>query len=121
MNHDDSYLEDDAEARPLGSLVDEAIGEPEALSLDKLGAMNPEDREAYWFKHYYRGDDTPQLTFRAVLMGSVLGMVMAMSNLYIGLKTGWGFGVAITACILSSGTMLMSSRISSIVLLWSSG
>jgi len=42
-----------------------------------------------------------QLTWRAVLMGSVLGGVLSLTNLYIGLKSGWGFGVAITACILS--------------------
>ena len=34
-------------------------------------------------------------------MGSVLGGVLSLTNLYIGLKAGWGFGVAITACILS--------------------
>lgn len=42
-----------------------------------------------------------QLTWRAVLMGSVLGGVLSLTNIYIGLKAGWGFGVAITACILS--------------------
>jgi uncharacterized oligopeptide transporter (OPT) family protein len=34
-------------------------------------------------------------------MGSALGFLLAFTNLYIGLKTGWGLGVAITACILS--------------------
>jgi putative OPT family oligopeptide transporter len=34
-------------------------------------------------------------------MGSVLGGVLSLTNLYIGLKAGWGFGVAITACVLS--------------------
>ena len=34
-------------------------------------------------------------------MGSVLGTILSLTNLYMGLKTGWGFGVAITACILS--------------------
>jgi putative OPT family oligopeptide transporter len=36
-----------------------------------------------------------------VLMGSALGGFLSLTNLYIGLKAGWGFGVAITACILS--------------------
>src|SRR5262249_8690981 len=40
-------------------------------------------------------------TWRAVLMGSALGGVLSLTNLYIGLKAGWGFGVAITASILS--------------------
>lgn len=57
--------------------------------------------EAEWYAKVYRGDDVPQLTVRAVLMGSALGFLLAFTNLYIGLKTGWGLGVAITACILS--------------------
>ncbi|MCB9741032.1 MAG: OPT/YSL family transporter [Alphaproteobacteria bacterium] len=57
--------------------------------------------EAEWYDKVYRGDDVPQLTLRAVIMGSVLGFLLAFTNLYIGLKTGWALGVAITACILS--------------------
>lgn len=63
----------------------------------------PEEIERQWFAQVYtgRGDRMPQLTLRAVLMGSLLGGVLSLTNLYIGLKAGWGFGVAITACILS--------------------
>ena len=63
----------------------------------------PEEIERQWFEKVYRGrgDSMAQLTWRAVLMGSVLGSVLSLTNLYIGLKAGWGFGVAITACILS--------------------
>ena len=63
----------------------------------------PEEIERQWFEQVYRGrgDSMDQLTWRAVLMGSVLGAVLSLTNLYIGLKTGWGIGVAITACILS--------------------
>ena len=42
-----------------------------------------------------------QLTWRAVLIGSCLGGVLSLTDLYIGLRAGWGFGVAITASILS--------------------
>ena len=59
-----------------------------------------DELERQWFRDHYRGD-MPQLTLRAVAMGSVLGAVLSLTNLYIGLKTGWGFGVAITACVLS--------------------
>src|SRR5439155_1027096 len=56
-----------------------------------------------WYEQVYRGrgDRMPQLTWRAVLMGTALGGALSLTNLYIGLKAGWGFGVAITACILS--------------------
>ena len=61
----------------------------------------PEEKDAHWFKHVYRGDKMPQLTLRAVVMGGLLGMLMAASNLYTTLSIGWGFGVAITACVMS--------------------
>ncbi len=56
--------------------------------------------EKEWYQKVYRGD-VPQLTVRAVLVGSFLGFFLAFTNLYIGLKTGWGLGVAITACIIA--------------------
>src|SRR5690349_7166626 len=63
----------------------------------------PEEIEREWYEQVYRGqgDSMAQLTWRAVLIGSCLGGVLSLTNLYIGLKAGWGFGVAITASILS--------------------
>ena len=64
---------------------------------------SPEEIERQWFDRVYRGrgDSMAQLTWRAVLMGTVLGSILSLTNLYIGLKAGWSFGVAITACVLS--------------------
>lgn len=61
----------------------------------------PEEKDRQWFEKYYRGDHQKQLTLRAVLMGGILGMFMAVSNLYTTLKIGWSFGVSITACVIS--------------------
>ncbi len=61
----------------------------------------PERSDEEWLARVYQGDRVPQLTLRAVLVGMVLGGVMALSNLYVGMKTGWGLGVTITACILA--------------------
>jgi uncharacterized oligopeptide transporter (OPT) family protein len=67
--------------------------------------IGPEDvlemSEEDWYEKVYRGEDVPQLTIRAVVVGSLLGFMLAFTNLYIGLKTGWALGVAITACIMS--------------------
>jgi uncharacterized oligopeptide transporter (OPT) family protein len=63
--------------------------------------QTPEEIEREWFEHVYQGDRMPQLTVRAVVMGMLLGMVMACSNVYVGLKAGWSLGVAITSCILA--------------------
>ncbi len=57
--------------------------------------------EEEWYARVYRGDEIPQLTIRSVAVGSFLGFFLAFTNLYIGLKTGWALGVAITACILA--------------------
>lgn len=63
--------------------------------VDPVG-KTPEEMEREGFQNHYRGD-IPRLTLRAVLVGSLPGGVMSLSNLYVGLKTGWGLGVAITA------------------------
>ena len=65
---------------------------------------DPSDHEAvarHWLKYVYVGDRVRQLSFRAVLTGMLIGGVMSISNLYVGLKSGWGLGVTITACIIA--------------------
>ncbi len=57
--------------------------------------------ELKWLNEVYQGDHVKQATARAILMGAILGGALSLQNLYVGLKTGWGLGVAITACILS--------------------
>ena len=81
--------------------------EPLDIGPEQVLEMSEEE----WYEKVYRGEDVPQLTFRAVAVGSGLGFLLAFTNLYIGLKTGWALGVAITACILSYAmwTMLVRS------------
>jgi uncharacterized oligopeptide transporter (OPT) family protein len=83
--------------RAPGNADEAARYAPLEIPPDKVQAMD----EAEWYAKVYRGDDVPQLTVRAVVMGSVLGLLLAFTNLYVGLMTGWGLGVAITASILS--------------------
>jgi len=87
------------------ALFQKAPSTPEELELSKPLDIPPgevaEMDEETWYARAYRGDDSPQLTLRAVAMGSFLGFFLAFTNVYIGLKTGWHLGVAITACILS--------------------
>lgn len=56
--------------------------------------------EARWYAEAYRGDQ-PQLTVRAVVTGLALGFVLSFANVYIGLTTGWFFGMALAACLAS--------------------
>ena len=97
---------DEAISELTGS-VDEAREVPAAEQEKQIVAKEAEEIQSYeqrqldWYKNTYRGDQMPQFTLRAVLMGGVLGMLMSLSNLYTHIKLGWGFGVAITACVLS--------------------
>lgn len=72
--------------------------------------LTPEEEEQRWMETVYQGDK-PQLTARAVVTGILLGGFMSLTNLYIGLKTGWGFGVAITAVILSFAIWNVISKV----------
>jgi hypothetical protein len=69
---------------------------PLAIVPEDVAAMD----EATWYARAFRGD-AAQLTVRAVAMGAILGFFLAFSNVYVGLKAGWGLGVALTACIAS--------------------
>jgi uncharacterized oligopeptide transporter (OPT) family protein len=76
----------------------------EPLSPELFRAAHPTDEsdpERTWLREVYQGDSARQLTVRAVVAGMLLGGVMSLSNLYIALKTGWSFGVTITAGILA--------------------
>jgi uncharacterized oligopeptide transporter (OPT) family protein len=82
--------------------TDNIVSEQASLPVEGFRGT-PEEVERQWLEQVYRGrgDSMAQLTWRAVLMGSALGGALSLTNLYVGLKAGWGFGVAITACILS--------------------
>ena len=99
-------------AQPESASSTHVPASPTALPVEGFRGT-PEEIERQWYEQVYRGrgDSMLQLTWRAVLMGSVLGGALSLTNLYIGLKAGWGFGVAITACILSYA--IWSSRGSS--------
>ena len=64
-----------------------------------LDAHEREARE--WLRTVYQGDRVRQLSVRSIVSGMLIGGVMSISNLYVGLKTGWGLGVTITACIIA--------------------
>ncbi len=83
--------------RPARTPEEIAASKPLAILPAEVAEMNEDE----WYARAYRGDQTPQLTVRAVLMGTALGFLLAFTNLLIGLKTGWHLGVAITACIVS--------------------
>jgi len=82
--------------RPAETAREIEASRPLDIPPEEVAAMD----EATWLERAYRRD-APQLTVRALVMGTILGFFLSFSNVYIGLKTGWFLGVNITACILS--------------------
>jgi uncharacterized oligopeptide transporter (OPT) family protein len=83
--------------KPASTPEEVELGRPLPLSPEEVDTFD----EATWQARVYRGDNVPQLTVRAVLMGGGLGFALAFSNVYVGLKVGWILPVALTACIVS--------------------
>jgi uncharacterized oligopeptide transporter (OPT) family protein len=78
---------------------EEDLARSRPLDIPPSAVLSFDEKE--WYEKAFRGEKVPQLTVRAVVMGSILGFFLSFTNLYVGLKTGWFLGVAITACILS--------------------
>src|SRR3954447_17018844 len=85
----------------MSTALDEKLA-PMAPGPEPREPLSPEDRDALdWLENVYQGDRVKQLSVRSVVTGMLIGAVMSVSNLYVGLKTGWGLGVTITACIIA--------------------
>lgn len=70
------------------------------LSDDQIHTMTLEQKDEWWLKNVYKGD-MPQLNLRSAITGMLLGGILSLTNLYIGIKTGWTLGVGISSVILS--------------------
>ncbi|MBC8133651.1 MAG: OPT/YSL family transporter [Deltaproteobacteria bacterium] len=70
------------------------------LTPEQVRTLTLEEKDRWWLQHVFKGD-MPQLTLRAALTGMLLGGVLSLTNLYVGIRTGWTLGVGITSVILS--------------------
>lgn len=70
------------------------------LTPEQVRTLSLEQKDTWWLKNVYKGD-MPQLNVRSALTGMILGGVLSLTNLYIGIKTGWTLGVGISSVILS--------------------
>lgn len=79
------------------------------LSEEQVRTMTLEEKDEWWLKNVYKGD-MPQLTIRSALTGMILGGILSLTNLYIGIKTGWTLGVGISSVILSYAFFKMMQK-----------
>ncbi|MBI5595991.1 MAG: OPT/YSL family transporter [Elusimicrobia bacterium] len=81
------------------------------LTPEQVRTMSLEEKDRWWLENVYRGD-MPQLTLRSALTGMILGGVLSLTNLYVGIRTGWTLGVGITSVILSFAIFKALSKMS---------
>ncbi|MEY4616023.1 MAG: hypothetical protein RJB66_983 [Pseudomonadota bacterium] len=80
------------------------------LTPEQIRTMTLEEKDRWWLENVYKGD-MPQLNFRSAITGMLLGCVLSMTNLYIGIKTGWTLGVGISSVVISYGIFRILSRL----------
>jgi putative OPT family oligopeptide transporter len=80
------------------------------LSDEQVRTMTLQQKDEWWLKNVYKGD-MPQLNLRSALTGMILGSVLSLTNLYIGIRTGWTLGVGISSVILSFALFKVISRL----------
>lgn len=80
------------------------------LSEEQVHSMTLEEKDEWWLKNVYKGN-MPQLTLRSALTGMILGGILSLTNLYIGIKTGWTLGVGISSVILSFAFFKLMAKI----------
>jgi uncharacterized oligopeptide transporter (OPT) family protein len=79
------------------------------LSEEQIHSMSLEEKDRWWLENCYKGD-MPQLTLRSALTGMVIGGVLSITNLYVGIKTGWTLGVGITSVVLAFAFFKLLSK-----------
>lgn len=80
------------------------------LTDEQIRTMTLEEKDRWWLEHCYRGD-MPQLTMRSALTGMIIGGILSVTNLYVGIKTGWTLGIGITSVVLAFAFFKLLSRI----------
>ena len=70
------------------------------LTPEQVLSMTAAEKDRWWLENVYKGD-MPQLNVRSAATGMLLGGVLCLTNLYVGIRTGWTLGVGITSVILS--------------------
>lgn len=89
-------------SQPVPQAASEEVTPAQApLTLLRIPGDSPEALDTFWLREVFQGDRVPQLTLRAVLLGSGIGAITCATNLYAGLKMAVAFPVAITAALLA--------------------
>lgn len=80
------------------------------LTDKQIREMTLQQKDEWWLKTVFKGD-MPQLNLRSAITGMLLGGILSLTNLYVGIKTGWTLGVGISSVILSYSLFKLLSKL----------
>lgn len=80
------------------------------LTEEQIQTMTLIEKDQWWLDNVYKGD-MPQLTLRSALTGMIIGGILSVTNLYVGIKTGWTLGIGITSVVLAFAFFKVLSRL----------
>lgn len=80
------------------------------LNDEQVRTWTLEQKDRWWLENVFRGD-MPQLNLRSALTGMILGGVLSLTNLYVGIRTGWTLGVGISSVVLSFAFFKLISKL----------
>ena len=67
--------------------------------METIESLAAEEQE--WLKNVYQGEKMPELTLKVFIVGTVIGLLLISSNIYLGLKTGLTQGGSVIAAIIA--------------------
>lgn len=80
------------------------------LTDEQTHTMSLKEKDTWWLTKVFKHNE-PQLTVRSALTGIILGGILSLTNLYVGIKTGWTLGVGISSVILSFAFFKILSKL----------
>ncbi len=80
------------------------------LTEEEVRTWSLKEKDTWWFREIFRGD-MPQLTLRSAITGMLLGSILSLTNLYVGIRTGWTLGVGITSVILAFSLYKLMAKV----------
>jgi len=80
------------------------------LTEEQVRTWTVAQKDRWWLDNVFRGN-MPQLTLRSGLAGMLIGGILSLTNLYVGMKTGWTLGVGITSVIVAFATFKVMAKV----------
>lgn len=80
------------------------------LSVEQIEKMSLEEKDRWWLNNIYKGK-VPQLTFRSITLGCILGVFQSVLALYASIKVPFCFGSGVLSVICAFSLFNLTNKI----------